>query len=854
MSQLDRRRQLASRLRVAPSLDLLCGCLCLLAVTPASANESSPQRFQSEFMRQPPGQASDAGALALQALAANAPLAPGRYDVEVYVNLSYVERRQILLEASSDGTLTPCVTAELLRATPLREEALEMPLPQDNQCLELSTLIPQASVDFDPRRLRLSLSIPQIGLRRERDMSIPSSRWDSGINAAFVNYQASAQQHQDRQGSKGSYDLYLNSGVNLQGWRLRSNQALRQDDHGQRKWTRSDTYAQRDLPDLRATLTLGETSSSSDVFRSYAFTGVQLASDMDMLSDTEQRYAPVIRGVAQTRAKLEVLHNGYPIYSTYVAPGPYVIDDLSVGASHGELEVVVTEADGQVLRYQQPYASLGSLLREGVWRYSATAGRYNGAGDHERPTFWQATVARGGQWNTTLYGGVLSSQYYRASALGVARDFGDLGGLSFDATHARTDLGGASGERQGQSFALRYGKSFHTNTNLRFAGYRYSTKGYRDFDEAVRERGASAGYLGNRRSRLEASVYQGIGKDALSLTLSQDDYWRSNLQRRYYQFQYSTRFNDLSMSFFASQAMSSRHEQSRTFGVSLAVPLGKTRSYQGTFDTYHSGGRSSQRAGVSGQTPDRQISFQTSISRDLQSDKSASLGLGYQGQEASYGVGYTQGSGYRNLSLNTSGAVLLHEQGLVLGPYLGETSALVHVPGIAGLAVQNASSASTDARGYLLVPYLRPYRVNSLTLDTDDLSPNVLIDNGNQHIVPSRGAVVKSTFAVRQVQRLVLTLLYPDGRVLPFGAEVSDAQGETLGVVGQAGQALIATDATGETQLRVQWGAGPAQRCFVGLAMQGTPLKEGYRLRTLTCRPGVPPEAPQSANEEEGHV
>jgi len=83
------------------------------------------------------------------------------------------------------------------------------------------------------------------------------------------------------------------------------------------------------------------------VFRSLPFKGVQLASDLGMLPDVLQSYAPVIRGVAQTRAKLEVLHNGYPIYSTYVAAGPYEIDDLGIGGGSGELEIVLTEADGQ---------------------------------------------------------------------------------------------------------------------------------------------------------------------------------------------------------------------------------------------------------------------------------------------------------------------------------------------------------------------------------------------------------------------------------------------------------------------------------------------------------------------------
>ena len=128
-------------------------------------------------------------------------------------------------------------------------------------------------------------------------------------------------------------------------------------------------------------------------------------------------------------------------------------------------------------------------------------------------------------------------QYLRHPyALGAARDFADLGALSLDVTQASTDLGGSLGQVQGHSVALRYGKSFQTRTSLRFAGYRYSTEGYRDFDEAALQRNSASRFAGSRRSRLEASAYQTMGQSSsLSLTLSQEDYWRSDYQRRQFQ-------------------------------------------------------------------------------------------------------------------------------------------------------------------------------------------------------------------------------------------------------------------------------------------------------------------------------
>ncbi|RCL25634.1 ferrous iron transporter B [Pseudomonas sp. AFG_SD02_1510_Pfu_092] len=848
MPKLHCRRPALLRPRPAHSA-LLGSSLFLLLVSPTFA---ATARFQAEFMHQAPDQASEAGALALQALAEQTPLVAGRYRVQVVVNNTTPYTREIDIHNNDGHGLQACLTGTLLRDFDLREEALETPLPSDDRCLDLATLVPQARADFDPHRLQLALSIPHIALRRQAAGSVPEARWDAGIDAAFVNYQVSAQQYNsDTGGSRNSHDLYLNSGINFAGWRLRSTQALRDNVDGQFDWSRSETYAQRDVPGMRANITLGETFTGGDVFRSMPFVGAQLASDLDMYSDTEQQYAPVVRGVAQTRAKLEVLHNGYPIYSTYVAPGPYAIDDLSVGGSHGELEVVLTEADGQVRRFIQPYSSLGNLLREGVWRYSATVGRYNGAEDLERPMFWEGTLARGGIWDSTLYGGVLASDYYRAGALGIARDFAGLGALSFDVTQARTDLDGLTGQVQGHSYAVRYGKSFQTGTNLRFAGYRYSTEGYRDFDEAVRERNHSQHYLGNRRSRLEASVYQHFGQHSLSLTFSQDDYWNNAAQRRQYQVQYNTRWRDLSINLFASQDLTDHAGENRLFGLSLSLPLDFGRRHNTRFDLQRYNGQYSQRASLNGGLMDNQVGYQVSVSNDQQNNTSGALSLAYQGTNASYGAGYTQGPDYRSVSLNASGALLAHGSGIVLGPYMGETSALVHVPDVAGITLEHSPSSQANRQGYLLAPNLRPYRLNSLVLHTDDLSPEIIIDNATQQVVPRRGAIVKASFPSRQVMRMVLTLQLADGRPLPFGAQITDAQGNALAVVGQAGQALVASDVPGPQRLRAQWVDQSTRECHVTLAAAAIPNVNGYRMQTLVCQPHDEPLSETNMNHQE---
>lgn len=838
MSSLIRRLCPSTRRRLFHLFVISSGSSLLLETDSTLASETI--EFQSTFMRQLDSHPSDAGALALNALADRQDLGPGRYLVRIHINHVFFDQREIdFLATPESGEIYPCLSYGLLKEMGVRLDSLPGLETTTPSCVDIGTFIPGATTDFDASQLLLSVSIPQIAMRRDVVGYVDPQLWDYGINAAFVSYQASAQQGRNTStGHSNNQDLYLNSGINLGAWRVRSNHALRHDSQGQREWTRAYTYVQRDVPGTHSQLTIGETTTPGDVFRSLPIKGVQLASDMEMLPDTLQSYAPIIRGVAQTRAKLEVRQNGYPIYSTYVSAGPYEINDLSTGGGSGELEIILTEADGQVRRFTQSYSTLSNLMREGVWRYSASVGRYNAPGiTLEDPLLWQGTLAVGASANSTLYGGLLASDFYQAGSLGIGTNLGQMGALSFDVTQSRadTDLSDSSQNTQGMSYALKYGKTFETRTNLRFAGYRYSTEGYRDFDEALRERAHDTRFNGSRRSRLEAAIYQNIGtSSSINLTLSQEDYWRTDYQQRQFQFQFNTQYKNVSYNLYASQSLSDSGLSDRQISFGISLPLDFARSTTATFDVRESQGQFSQRASLSGSADQYRMNYRAALSNSTSNQQTGELSMGYQMPVASIGAGVTQGTQYSSFSMNASGALLLHEGGLELGPYLGETSGLVDVPDIAGIGILNSTAVKTNERGYALIPYLRPYRVNRVVLDSSELGPNVEIDNGVVHVVPRRGAVVKAGFSARKVRRLVITARDSRGEPLPFGAQVSDAAGEPLGIVGQAGQFMLGTTHNIQT-LHVRWGEKPAEQCQVHLDADSQTEEQGYQIQERNC-------------------
>ncbi|WP_407309201.1 fimbria/pilus outer membrane usher protein [Pseudomonas sp. nanlin1] len=812
----------------------LGGGLTLLSLNMAMANEHI--RFESSFMRQGDQHGGDAGALAIRELAQRLDVGSGRHRVQVYVNSRWVDEHDLDFSAeSAQAPLQPCLSADLLEAWGVRLASIADPNALQAQCIDLAAAIPHASTRLNGQTLRLDVSIPHMAMRRDPSGTLDPSRIDHGVSAAFVNYQATARHNQHRsQGASHAQDLLLNTGVNLGAWRLRSDFSLSDSSSGERHWERGRTYLRRDLPGTHAALTLGETFTPGEVFTSLPITGAVVASDLTMLADAMQAYAPVVRGVALSRARLEIRQNGYLVYTTYVSPGPYEIDDLNVGGSSGELEVTLTEDDGQVRRYTQPYATLANLLRPGTWRYTGAVGRYTPTSEAlEQPLLWQGTLAMGAGWNSTLYGGALASDFYRAFSLGAARDFGQFGAFSADVIRSQSTYD--QGSREGMSYALKYGKSFASRTHLRFAGYRYSTENYREFGEALSERNPGIRFTGGRRSRLDASIAQSIGqRSSLNLTFSQEDYWGTRPSRQQFQISANTTHARVSYGLYASQSLNRTAGNDLQVGLSLSMPLEFGAASSLSLDWQHSASGQSQRASFNGRLG-QSAHYGASLANDQANRKTVALNVGQATGVGSMGAGLSYSGEYRNINVNASGALLAHGGGIELGPYLSETNALVHVPDTPGIGVRNGTKAQTGASGYALMPALRPYRVNQVELDLDELGMDTELDNGTQQVVPSRGALVKATFEARRVNRVILSLQDAQGLALPFGAQVVDEQGQPLGIVGQGGRVML-TLGNSEQRVQVRWGEGPDQQCAAAVDPQALPASEnGYRLHSQRC-------------------
>ncbi|WP_261373428.1 fimbria/pilus outer membrane usher protein [Yersinia massiliensis] len=777
----------------------------------------------------------------------------GRYLVTIFVNQHEAVSRDLMFGKNTHGNIAPELTPELLNALGVNVDQLPAfkDLPKDKPVDDLSALIPESTVKFDLSRLRLDISVPQVAMQPGRDSQFDPTQWDDGIPAMLFNYNLSAGRNEQtinsEQNTTNNVFANVQAGANAGAWRLRSTMTHSHSDsnnNGSSDSTNfSSTYLSRDIRSWRSRLTMGEANTGSDVLDGVPFLGVQLSSSEQMMPARLRGFAPQINGVANSNARVTVRQNGYVVYETYVAPGPFEIKDLFQAGMSGDLDVSVTEADGSVRTFVVPYSSLPVMLRPGAMKYEVTAGRYDGGttqGSRESE-FVLATLIYGLPKSLTLYGGALASQNYSALSMGSGISMGDFGAMSVDGTFSSTKF--EDEERQaGGSWRMRYSKSMlTTGTSMDLTALRYSTRNYYSFAEynsmgyAQRE-DVSPWTLSRRRSSFQTQVTQQLGGyGSVSLRANRDNYWGSTKTLTSLSAGYNGSYHSVSYGLYYTidrMKDNGNWPENRQISFNLNVPFSifsHSSALQNTFAssqvTHNNQGRTQNQAGISGSDRDGALSYRVMQGWGNQGQASNSnLNLGYQGSKGNIAAGYGYSNDMRSMNVNMSGGAVVHAEGITLSRTLGSSVALVSAPGAGGVSLSNGGG-KIDSRGFGVVPYLSDYTRNSIGLDPSTLPDGVDLPQNQQTVYPTNGAVVKTKFATRIGYQVLINLTRAGGTgVVPFGATASlldNASGEEISsIVGDDGQVYL-TGLPQKGQLSVSWGKGEDKQCRVNYNLNG---------------------------------
>ncbi|MCU4412743.1 fimbrial biogenesis outer membrane usher protein [Acinetobacter sp. WU_MDCI_Axc73] len=818
--------------------------LCLSAQLSHAANEE----FNTAFLQDVTDQVS------VDAVKYGYSLTPGLYDFSIYINNQKVDTRSIEFYKNVNNSIVPCFDQAFIDNYQILFFSPEQKKHDAKGCYDL-TAIPNATVDQDTGLQKINLSIPQVNLQQYARGYVPIKLFDQGINAILLNYSANSNYFNNKNAEdRHNTSLFLNGGFNWGAWRYRNQSNFNQYSGQSGNWQSISNKLERDLhTPIPTRLELGDSSSNSDVFDSVNFRGVQLSSDSIQLPIGLQNYAPIIRGVAQTNATVEIRQNGYIIYSTNVAPGNFTIDDLYAANESGNLEVSVIESDGRIRKFTQPYSSVPNMVRAGQSKFQLTAGQFkSGFSDNYRPYFGQLTYTYGLNNYFTPYAGIIAAEDYYSAAAGLAWSLGNFGAISSDLTYAHNktsqDL-----TKQGASLRFLYAKSLNSlGTNVRLVGYRYSTQDYYSFSDAVQEKAQwkngsyeytyddnnalnndqlseqerrryfySSTYY-NKRNQFQVSINQSLGDwGQVYATLAKTNFWQKEYNQESWQIGYNKNYKTIAYGVYYQRNKSMFQGSEYTTGLNISIPLERPRTAKKHELISNNNYQYSNLTGSTATTAlsgvfleDKNLNAQVQFNHTEQNNNdSVALSGNYRGTKLNSSFGYTYSDQYQQVSASVNGGILVHSDGVLLGQQMYSNPIIIEAKGAEGVRVDNQPGLKIDKSGYAIVSGSSAYMRNRVALKSEDLGQNTNIDNPVMtDIVPTKFAIVKVKFDVESGQSVLANITLRD-KFLVTGASIADVKThKTVGLVGLNGQAYL-TGIRSEQQLVAKWGESTAEQC-----------------------------------------
>ncbi len=187
---------------------------------------------------------------------------------------------------------------------------------------------------------------------------------------AFVNYDVSGQ----REGRIDTYNGFVEL-VGFTPWGSLISTGIVTYVNGVTNAVRLDTAFQRDFRDTRTRLRVGDSATVAGQFgSSVRFGGVQFGTEDAV--DPRFVWRPLLSfaGSATVPSTVDVFLNSGLQRRFEVQPGPFSVENIATLAGRGSARMVVRDATGREVVIEQPFFTVPGQLRQGVSRYSLSAG------------------------------------------------------------------------------------------------------------------------------------------------------------------------------------------------------------------------------------------------------------------------------------------------------------------------------------------------------------------------------------------------------------------------------------------------------------------------------------------------
>jgi outer membrane usher protein len=599
---------------------------------------------------------------------------------------------------------------------------------------------------------------------------------------------------------------------------------------------RLDTAFSYSHPDSLVTYRVGDSISGSLAWtRSVRFAGIQAQRNFALRSDLVTAPLPSFSGSAAVPSTLDVYLNNSKTYTQEVPPGPFQVNNLPL-ISGGEARLVLRDSAGREVETTLPFYTSPQLLREGLTYFSMETGfprlSYGIDSNNYAPKEMVSFSARYGMYDwLTLEGhaeGVAGLYNGGAGMLVRTGDFGVLSAAASGSTYQ-----GQHGLQTYVAFETKlWGVSINASSTRTFMDYSdiaSVTAPVVDTLAAYSITGAanpaptnaapakaidriSLGYRLPDLSSLALSLVHlepasGALSNLVSVAWSRSFYLQSQL--------FVTSFADLS--------------NRGNYGIfaGISIPIGDNSSV--------STGATSSRSGTSLTTDaSRPLGMQTgSYGARVRDSEGA---VPYRSASASYraapatvevGVEQSQGTVLRGTG-QVDGAVAAMGGGVFFSNRIDDAFAVVDagVPGVPVLH-ENRLVGETNDSGKLLVPNLRAYGNNKISIDPKGLPVNAEVATVEDVVAPADRSGVLVNFATKSdVQAAIVILVDAAGKPLAVGSKGKLDGGSDDFIVGYDGRAFI-KDLKSANTVTVTLEKGECHAAFDYASSQGSQVVVG---------------------------
>lgn len=742
---------------------------------------------------------------------------PGDNIVTVTLNGNSLGRKAA--QFNREGKL--CFSASFVRSVGLKPipDSIGNSIPESavEACPQYAEYSPRTEVTLNPGASTVDIVTPP-----EYVENAPNVINQHGGVGAMLNYRAYAMESSfgDMPGI-GFRQLESTVGVNANDWIFRSQQtysAQKVANLSSSRIQEQSLYGQKTFVEQRQVLQAGRIYVQDPIFGGTPIIGAQWIPERALVPQSDF----AVTGIANSRARVEILQNGVLIHSTLVPPGAFRLSDFPINNRSADLQVKVTEENGAQQTTIVPASSLLLAAEHAsIEGLSISAGQLWDIGSLGSLESAPLLSASHGWYFGDLMSGIaglqLTNNYY-SGGIGLNTRLWRTGQKAYIQLLVSNDLEqnrtGAIGSAA-MNFVPSPQFQFGFSGNLRSRDYMSLHEAKMGPLMQSNGTGTRAQWGGNLNWKLGAAG--GLSANMVRQTSFSGDFADT----------YAIGWNipisgaQLGLNLTHSPAryirnpttdVSTWQPEIHSIYASLVIPLRSGATSSSSVSRTNSAERDVVRLSTSfDQKVSDYVSYRASVdSVDSQSGATnTTLSAFMMPKYTSMSLGVSQGSNNSTYYGEASGGVVVHREGIAFSPSpIQDSFGVVRVGDLAGVRLNTPSGPVwTGLNGLAAIPALSPFQESRVELDTASIPDDIDVDSGYQSIQAMRGIVLKTDISVSKARRLLLAVVTPDGKELASGTPVLRSDGEYVAPTLSGGRVFVANHLDGQNYV-ANFGSG----------------------------------------------